>query len=121
MPGLITHPKKIITIDLKFRGIPGAIACYLVPHSTGVALVECGPGSTLPALDAGLQRHGYTLNDITDVVLTHIHLDHAGSAGRLALHGATIHVHPVGAPHMLNPQKLLASARRIYGDMMDTP
>jgi glyoxylase-like metal-dependent hydrolase (beta-lactamase superfamily II) len=62
---------------------------------------------------------GYQIDDITDVLLTHIHLDHAGAAGWLANHGARIHVHPVGASHLLNPEKLLASARRIYGEMME--
>jgi glyoxylase-like metal-dependent hydrolase (beta-lactamase superfamily II) len=82
-------------------------------------LVESGPGSTQTALLAGLAAHGLTPADITDVLLTHIHLDHAGAAGWLARQGARIHVHPVGAPHLLDPEKLLASASRIYGDMMD--
>jgi glyoxylase-like metal-dependent hydrolase (beta-lactamase superfamily II) len=57
---------------------------------------------------------------VTHVLLTHIHLDHAGAAGWLARQGAEIYVHPVGAPHMLNPEKLIASATRIYGDKMET-
>jgi glyoxylase-like metal-dependent hydrolase (beta-lactamase superfamily II) len=57
---------------------------------------------------------------VTHVLLTHIHLDHAGAAGWLARQGAEIYVHPVGAPHMLNPEKLLVSATRIYGDRMDS-
>lgn len=107
------------TIDLNFRGSAGAIATYLIPHAHGAALVESGPGSTLAGLRAGLAAHGLTPTDITDVLLTHIHLDHAGAAGWLARQGAHIHVHPVGAPHLLNPEKLLSSAKRIYGDMMD--
>jgi len=108
----------ISTLDLKFRGIPGAIASYLVPHKRGAVLVECGPGSTIPVLQAQLVEHGFTPSDITDVLLTHIHLDHAGAAGWFAQHGANIHVHPVGAPHLLKPEKLLSSAARIYGDQM---
>jgi glyoxylase-like metal-dependent hydrolase (beta-lactamase superfamily II) len=108
----------ISTLDLKFRGIPGAIASYLVPQKGGAVLVECGPGSTIPVLQAQLVEHGFTPSDITDVLLTHIHLDHAGAAGWFAQHGANIHVHPVGAPHLLNPEKLLSSAARIYGDQM---
>lgn len=107
------------TLDLNFQGIPRAIASYLLPHKHGAALVECGPGSTVPALQAGLRQHGLTEKDITAVFLTHIHLDHAGAAGWLAHQGAQIFVHPVGAPHLLNPEKLLASAQRIYGDQMD--
>jgi len=83
-------------------------------------LFECGPGSTLPALQAALAELGYSPADVTHVFLSHIHLDHAGTAGWLARQGADVYVHPVGAPHLLNPEKLLASATRIYGDKMDT-
>lgn len=112
--------KNIIhTIDLKFQGLPGAIGVYAIPHQKGVALVECGPGSTVSALKKGLEEAGYSTSDVTDVFLTHIHLDHAGAAGWWAQQGATIHVHQVGAPHMLNPEKLLSSASRIYGELME--
>ncbi|NLG74513.1 MAG: MBL fold metallo-hydrolase [Chloroflexi bacterium] len=115
----LDHTHTVHTLDLNFLGIPGAIAAYLFPHAHGVVLLECGPGSTLPALQKHLERLGYTPADITDVIVTHIHLDHAGASGWLARQGARVHVHPVGAPHMLNPEKLLASAGRIYGDQMD--
>jgi glyoxylase-like metal-dependent hydrolase (beta-lactamase superfamily II) len=107
------------TIDLQFQGIRGAIATYAVPYSGGLALVECGPGSTLGALQAGLNELGYAVTDVSDVLLTHVHLDHAGAAGWWAQQGARIHVHPNGAAHLVRPEKLLASAGRIYGDMMD--
>ncbi len=112
--------KTIHTLDLNFMGFPGTIAAYLIPHSHGAALVECGPGSTLPSLLVALEELGYSPADITDVLLTHIHLDHAGAAGWLSRQGARIHVHPVGAPHLRDPEKLLSSAARIYGDMMET-
>lgn len=117
----LTYPfsSQIQTLDLNFLGIPGTIAAYLIPHPHGAILIECGPGSTIPALQAALGEHGLTPGDISDVFLTHIHLDHAGAAGWLARQGARIHVHPVGAPHMLQPDKLLASAARIYGEQMD--
>jgi len=118
-PGSFTMNEKVHTIDLNFMGIPGAIAAYLIPHENGAILVECGPGSTVKALQDGMQTHGFRVTDLTDVFLTHIHLDHAGAAGWLALQGARIHVHPAGAPHLLDPQKLLKSAKRIYGDRMD--
>ena len=111
---------KVYTIDLNFMGLRGAIAAYLVPHKSGAILVECGPGTTIENLHAGIKTHGFGFSDISDVLLTHIHLDHAGAAGWLAQSGVRIHVHPVGAPHLLDPQKLLASAERIYGDMMGT-
>lgn len=108
------------TLDLNFLGIPGAIASYLFPHEHGAVLIESGPGSTIEGLTAGLEVHNLKPADITDVLLTHIHLDHAGASGWLARQGARIYVHPVGAPHMANPEKLLSSASRLYGDMMDT-
>jgi glyoxylase-like metal-dependent hydrolase (beta-lactamase superfamily II) len=110
----------IHTLDLNFQGRPLAIASYMLEHSSGVILVESGPGSTLESLEAALKGHGYGLDDITHVFLTHIHLDHAGAAGSLAAHGAQIMVHPNGASHLLNPVKLLGSAARIYGDRMDS-
>jgi glyoxylase-like metal-dependent hydrolase (beta-lactamase superfamily II) len=118
----LTHPSpaKIETLDLNFMGIPGTIAVYLIRHPQGGILIECGPGSTIPALQTALQQHGLTSRDISDVFLTHVHLDHAGAAGWLARQGARIHVHPVGAPHMIQPDKLLSSAARIYGDKMDS-
>ncbi len=110
----------IFTIDLNFRNKSGTIGAYVVPHSSGCILVETGPGSTRNNLVTGLHKLGYETRDITDVFLTHIHLDHAGAAGWLARQGARIHVHRNGAPHLVNPEKLLSSASRLYGDMMDS-
>lgn len=109
----------IVTLDLNFQGMPHAIAAYLVRSGTAAVLIECGPGSTVDALTRGLEANGLRPQDITHVLLTHIHLDHAGAAGWLAGMGAQIHVHPVGAPHLVDPEKLLRSARRIYGEQMD--
>ena len=114
------NTSNVQTIDLKFQGLAGSIAVYLIPHKDGAVLVESGPGSTKIALKAGLAKYGFQPKDVTDVLLTHIHLDHAGAAGWLSRQGARIHVHPVGAPHLLNPEKLLMSAGRIYGEMMDS-
>jgi glyoxylase-like metal-dependent hydrolase (beta-lactamase superfamily II) len=110
----------LLPIDLNFQDEPGLIASYLIPFDGGAALVESGPASTLPALKTGLQTHGYTLDDITHLFLTHIHLDHAGAAGHLAALGTQVYVHGRGAPHLIDPTKLIASASRIYGDQMDT-
>ena len=111
---------RVVTLDLNFQGRPHAIAAYLIRSSESVVLIESGPGSTLPSLETGLANEGLSPRDVTHVLLTHIHLDHAGAAGWLAQQGAEIYVHPVGAPHMLNPEKLLASAARIYGDRMQS-
>jgi glyoxylase-like metal-dependent hydrolase (beta-lactamase superfamily II) len=105
-------------IDLDFQGQATAMAVYAISHAGGVALVESGPGSTAPALERGLAALGYGLKDVSHVFLTHIHLDHAGAAGFLASQGAQVFVHPNGAPHLLNPEKLIASATRLYGDRM---
>jgi glyoxylase-like metal-dependent hydrolase (beta-lactamase superfamily II) len=111
---------RIVTLDLNFQGRKQAIASYLVRRGDAVILIESGPGSTRPALEAGLAQEGLASSDVTHLLLTHIHLDHAGAAGWLARQGAEVYVHPVGAPHMLNPERLLASATRIYGDRMDS-
>ena len=111
---------RIVTLDLNFQNKTQAIASYLIRHNDGVVLIESGPGSTISALEAGLVAEGLSPRDITHVLLTHIHLDHAGAAGWLSRQGAQILVHPNGAPHLLNPEKLIASATRIYGDRMQT-
>ena len=112
--------RRIATIDLHFQDQTQAIASYLIRDGDAVVLIESGPGSTLSALEAGLAKEGLSPRNITHVLLTHIHLDHAGAAGWLSRQGARIFVHPNGAPHMLNPEKLIASATRIYGDKMGT-
>jgi glyoxylase-like metal-dependent hydrolase (beta-lactamase superfamily II) len=108
-------------IDLSFQGHAGVIATAVLPAGSGVALVDPGPTSCLPALEAGLAAQGATLQDVRSVLLTHIHLDHAGSAGTIAARvpGVSVYVHERGAPHMADPTKLLASATRLYGDAMD--
>jgi len=111
---------RVVTLDLNFQGRPQAIASYLVRGGDAIVLVESGPGSTLPGLEAGLASERLSPRDVTHLLLTHIHLDHAGAAGWLARQGAEVYVHPVGAPHMLSPEKLIASATRIYGDRMDS-
>ncbi len=108
------------TLDLHFQDQPRTIASYLLPYDDGAALVETGPASTASMLQAQLADHGLTPNDVSEVLLTHIHLDHAGAAGWLAAeHGATVYVHPKGASHLADPERLLRSAERIYGDDMN--
>lgn len=110
----------IHTLDTHFQGMTQVTAVYLIVGPDGPMLIETGPGSTLPAVLDALAGHGFRPADIGHVLLTHIHLDHAGAAGWWAQQGAQIHVHHVGAPHLIDPSKLLASATRIYGDRMDT-
>jgi len=108
----------IHTIDLHFQGINGTIAAYLIPHKNGAVLIESGPASTFPVLLSSISRLGYKMHQISDVFLTHIHLDHAGAAGWLADLGTRIHVHAAGAPHLVDPSRLLSSAQRLYGDQL---
>jgi glyoxylase-like metal-dependent hydrolase (beta-lactamase superfamily II) len=82
-------------------------------------LIETGPASTLAAMRAGLARLDLRLEDIRHALVTHIHLDHAGAAGELARHGTRVHVHEFGAKHLIDPSKLIDSARRIYRDQME--
>jgi len=109
-------------IDLHFAGRERAIGVYVVETDDGLALFDCGPTSTLPALHDGLAVHGLELTDLRHLLLSHIHLDHAGAAGPLvrAHPGLTVWVSDVGAPHLIDPSRLERSARRLYGDLFDT-
>jgi glyoxylase-like metal-dependent hydrolase (beta-lactamase superfamily II) len=122
MTPMMTLTGGVSYADLHFRGVARAIATAVIAGEEGVALIDPGPSSTLPVLRATLERAGMTLADVTSVLLTHIHLDHAGASGTLvrANPGLRVFVHERGAPHLADPGKLLASARRLYGDEMDT-
>src|SRR5918995_4899789 len=114
---------KIETIDLNFMGTKQVIASFLLldEGGTSAALVETGPTTCLDRLTNGLKDHGVPPEDVREVFLTHIHLDHAGASGHLAesLPNATFYVHELGYPHLADPSKLVKSAARIYGDRMD--
>lgn len=108
----------IDTIDLHYQGTPGLIAAYVLRSGSECALIETGPGSCHAALVAGLHALSLEPKDIRKVFVTHIHLDHSGAAGWWAQQGAQVFVHPKGAPHIIDPGKLIDSATRIYGDRM---
>lgn len=108
----------IHSIDLRFLGLRNTLCAYLVETEQGPVLVETGPHSTLAALEGGVKKLGYGLDRVRHVFLTHIHLDHAGAAWVLARKGATIHVHPAGARHLIDPKNLRRSAERIYEGRM---
>lgn len=112
---------EVHTIDLNFQDTPGVIASYVFDTGDGLAVVDTGPTSTLPALEEGLHAFGAELRDLRHLLLTHIHFDHAGAAGTLLerLPKAKVYVHERGAPHLARPEKLVASATQIYGDEMD--
>ena len=109
-------------VDLHFRGRTEIIGVNVLEFGDGIALIDPGPEVRLPALRAGLAEMGHALGDVRAVLLTHIHLDHATAAGAIVreVPGATVYVHAVGARHMADPARLLASAGRIYGDAMAT-
>ena len=107
-------------IDLRFKGVNLAIASFLIETSEGPIIVETGPHSTLPILEKALSQRGYRLEDVQHVFLTHIHLDHAGAAWAFAEKGATIYMHPFGKRHSVDPSRLIASAKMIYKDEMET-
>jgi glyoxylase-like metal-dependent hydrolase (beta-lactamase superfamily II) len=108
-------------IDLLFGGAEHAIGVYLVDTDDGLALFDCGPTSTLGALEAGLAAHGVALTDVRHLLLSHIHLDHAGAAGPLVRRhpSLTVWVSEIGRPHLVDPSRLERSARRLYGDLFD--
>lgn len=106
-------------LDLRFQNTPGLIAAWLLKGATECALIETGPGACHAALVDGLAAHGVTPAEVRKVLVTHIHLDHAGGAGWWAQQGAQVFVHSRGAPHLIDPSKLIDSATRIYGDQME--
>lgn len=116
-----TLASGISYFDLNFDGRPRVIATAVLHHDSGVAIVDPGPSSTLPLLRKELDGLGITLRDVTALVLTHIHLDHAGAAGTLVAEQPKLRVfvHEKGAPHLANPDKLVASAGRLYGSAME--
>jgi len=108
-------------IDLLHGGAPRTIGAYLLETDGGLALFDCGPASCLEALEAGLAKRGHELADVRDLLLSHIHLDHAGAAGTLVRRNPhlRVHVSAIGAPHLVDPSRLERSARRLYGESFD--
>jgi glyoxylase-like metal-dependent hydrolase (beta-lactamase superfamily II) len=106
--------------DLNFLGMPGIIATAVLHGPSGVSLIDPGPTTCLERLRESLQQMGIRIADVRQLLLTHIHLDHAGSAGSLVRENPRLEVfvHERGAPHLSDPTKLLASATRLYGDDM---
>jgi len=109
------------TIDLEFLGQPGVIATAVVPCDGGVLLVDPGPGTCLTALTRGLTATGLSWSDVRGLLITHIHFDHAGATGTLVRRhpDLPVYVHRFGAKHLAEPEKLVASATRLYGADMD--
>lgn len=107
-------------LDTVFQGERGVIASYLLVTPDGLVLVDVGSAASLDVLLAGVRVAGFDPADVTHLLLTHVHLDHAGASGPLVrlLPRARVYVHRIGAPHLVDPTKLVSSAERIYGDRM---
>jgi glyoxylase-like metal-dependent hydrolase (beta-lactamase superfamily II) len=109
-------------LDLEHLGRERVIGVYLLDTSEGQSLFDCGPATCVPTLKRRLAERGLELTDIRHLLLSHIHLDHAGAAGVLVREHPELQVHvsPIGAPHLLDPSRLEKSARRLYGDEFDS-
>jgi glyoxylase-like metal-dependent hydrolase (beta-lactamase superfamily II) len=108
-------------LDLRHLGHERVIGSYLLETAEGPALQDCGPTTCVPELKARLAERGLALTDVRHLLLSHIHLDHAGAAGVLVREhpDLQVHVSEVGAPHLVDPSRLERSARRLYGDDFD--
>ena len=108
-------------IDLFHQGAARTVGAYLLDTSEGLSLFDCGPASCVEALKAGLAERGHELGDVRNLLLSHIHLDHAGAAGVLVREHPELRVwvSEIGAPHLVDPSRLERSARRLYGDAFD--
>jgi glyoxylase-like metal-dependent hydrolase (beta-lactamase superfamily II) len=114
---MLEYPGGVLTIDSGFmRDIMAA--CYLVEEDGEVAFIETGTNASVPRLLRALELRGWRPEDVRYVIATHVHLDHAGGAGQLMQHlpQAEFLVHPRGARHMIDPSRLEASVRMVYGD-----
>ena len=109
-------------LDLLHLGRERVIGCYLLDTEDGPALFDCGPASSVDTLKALLGERGLALADLRHLLLSHIHLDHAGAAGVLVREhpGLQVHVSEIGAPHLVDPEKLIASALRLYGETLES-
>jgi glyoxylase-like metal-dependent hydrolase (beta-lactamase superfamily II) len=123
MPGPVARElgEGRLLLDLDFRDTEGLVAAYLLPSEEGWTLIETGPTTCRGALLSGLRAAGVTPDEVRKVFVTHIHLDHAGGVGALAdaLPRAQFYAHALGVPHLVDPTRLIASARRAWGAAAD--
>ena len=110
---------KIHVLDTRQLGHAGIVAATALETNDGIALFDTGPESTFDNVIADLRKTGFEAKDVRHVFLSHIHFDHAGAAWRFAELGAMVYVHPRGAPHLIDPTKLVESATRIFGNDMN--
>ena len=120
LTAVMTFSPGLCQISLPFQGEEEIIGAYLLSGNNELALIDPGPGSTAEALLKGMKEAGFEPGDVTHLLVTHIHLDHAGAIGALLPHmpKATVYAHSKGVQHLVKPDKFLASARRIFGEQM---
>ena len=113
-------PSSVHILDTRQLGRAGIIAATAVETDEGLAFFDTGPESTFDNIAADVRKLGAAPEDVRHVFLSHIHFDHAGAAWRFAELGANVYVHARGAPHLIDPSKLVDSATRIFGADMQT-
>src|SRR5487761_1131481 len=120
-PEITDLGNDVFQIDTKMAGFDGITAGYLIRGSRP-CLVETGTAPSAPVVRGALEALGIGPADLTTIVVTHIHLDHAGGTGDMAGYypGAEVVVHERGARHLVDPGRLMASARMVYGDALDS-
>src|SRR6201993_3645143 len=116
-PRLFRHPHGITAVDTEYLH-PGHAAAHIIEDAGHAAFVDVGTNSSVPYLLAALEALGIERSAVDYLLLTHVHLDHAGGAGRLMreLPNARALLHPRGAPHMLDPARLIAGSQAVYGE-----
>lgn len=120
MTSILQLTSDLRLISLPFQGEQEIIGSYLLHGGNDLVLIDPGPSKSLKTLLASIREAGFNPQDVTHILLTHIHLDHAGATGSLLSHTpqAKVYVHSKGAPHLIDPSRFVASATRIYGNRM---
>ena len=119
MPNPPFSPLAIAALDTRYLGIPGTASAFVVEGPDGPVLVECGCAVAFDGVVAQLAERGLAPRDLAALFVTHIHLDHAGSAGHFAREGVSVFVHPRGARHLAEPSRLIAGSRAVHGPRYD--
>ena len=119
MPGNAPSPLAVSTLDTRYLGIEGTASAFVVQGNGGAVLVECGCAVAFDGLVGQLAALGLAPRDLAALFVTHIHLDHAGSAGHFAREGVPVFVHPRGVRHLAEPSRLIAGSRAVHGPRYD--
>lgn len=118
-PPAMRSEAPVAELDTGYLGVPGAASVFLVSAPSAPVLVETGPAATFDAVRAALAARGVAPRDLAAVLVTHVHLDHAGAAGHFAREGVPVLVHPRGARHLADPARLIAGSRAVHGTRYD--